>query len=304
MPFRFSGHESFACRYAWLPKAFQAIHSDSRIFANEEKAMVELGVGKNMVRSIRFWVEAAGIAQPAVNGGLEPTALGRLIFGDKGHDPFLEDIQTLWLIHWNLSTHVADPLFAWEFLISRWHDPELTESAILKAFAREAKAQSKKLSPVTLQQHFQVFLHSYIPTRGRKTEIAEDNLDCPLTELELLMKIGERETSTGKYGREAIYMFRREEKASISPALFGYCLVDYWEKLFPNEKTLSVRSIATGISSPGQVFKLPEEDIYTRLVDISEVTGGALRYQESTALPQVHRRDALNRKRLLAQAYH
>lgn len=244
------------------------------------------------------------MAQPAVNGGLEPTVLGRLIFGDKGYDPFLEDIQTLWLIHWNLSTHVTDPLFAWEFLISRWHDPELTESEILKAFAREAKAQSKKLSPVTLQQHFQVFLHSYVPTRGRKTEIAEDNLDCPLTELELLMKIGERETSTGKFGREAIYMFRREEKPSISPALFGYCLVDFWEKLFPNEKTLSVRSIATGISSPGQVFKLPEEDIYSRLVDISEVTGGALRYQESTALPQVHRRDAVNRKRLLTQAYH
>ncbi len=304
MPTRFSGHESFPCRYAWLPKALQVIDSDPRIFANEEKAMVELGVGKNMVRSTRFWVEAAGMAQPAVNGGLEPTALGRLIFGSKGHDPFLEDIQTLWLIHWNLSTHVADPLFAWEFLISRWHDPELTESAILKAFAREAKAQSKKLSPVTLQQHFQVFLHSYVPTRGRKTEIAEDNLDCPLTELELLMKIGERETSTGKYGREAIYMFRREEKPSISPALFGYCLVDFWEKLFPNEKTLSVRSIATGIASPGQVFKLPEEDIYARLVDISDVTGGALRYQESTALPQVHRRDAVNRKRLLTQAYH
>lgn len=244
------------------------------------------------------------MAQPAVTGGLEATALGRLIFGSKGKDPFLEDIQTLWLIHWNLCTHVVNPLFAWEFLISRWHDPELTESVVLKAFAREAETQSKKLSLVTLQQHFQVFLHSYVPTRGRKAEIAEDNLDCPLTELELLVKIGERETNAGQYGREAIYIFRREEKPNISPALFSYCLIDYWEKLFPNEKTLSVRSIATGISSPGQVFKLPEEDVYARLAEINEVTGGALRYQESATLPQVHKSDAVNRKRLLAQAYH
>ncbi len=51
---RFSGHESFVCRYAWLPKAFRAIVQDPAAFRDEEQAMVSLGVGKNMVRSIRF----------------------------------------------------------------------------------------------------------------------------------------------------------------------------------------------------------------------------------------------------------
>lgn len=305
MAFRFSGHESFACRYAWLPKALGAIQSNPDVFADEEKAMVRLGVGKNMVRSIRFWVEATGMAQPAAGGGLKPTALGRWIFRPRGHDPYLEDIQTLWLIHWNLSTHINDPLFAWDFLVNRWQDPELTESAVLKAFAREAAAQDRKktLSPVTLQQHFQVFLHTYIPTRGRKAEIAEDNLDCPLTELDLLVKIGEREIDAGRFAREDVYAFRREDKPDISPALFSYCLYDYWEKVSPNEKTLSVRAIATGAGAPGQVFKIPEDDIYKRLTDLRETTNGALRYQESTALQQVHRHDDVDKKRLLAQAY-
>lgn len=80
MPVKFSGHETFACRYAWLPKALQAIQSDPRAFADEGEAIVELGVGKNMVRSIRFWVEASGMAKPA-RLGLEPTKLGLLIFG-------------------------------------------------------------------------------------------------------------------------------------------------------------------------------------------------------------------------------
>lgn len=305
MGYRFSGHESFACRYAWLPKAFRAIQSNPEVFADEEKAMVRLGVGKNMVRSIRFWVEVSGMAEPAVRGGLQPTSLGRSIFGARGHDPYLEDVQTLWLIHWNLSTHMRDPLFAWDFLVNRWQDPELTESAVLKAFAREAAAQDRKkaLSPVTLQQHYQVFLHTYIPTRGRKAEIAEDNLDCPLTELDLLMKVGEREIEAGRLTREDVFVFRREDKPDISPALFSYCLYDYWEKVSPNEKTLSVRAIATGPGSPGQVFKIPEDDIYKRLVDLRETTEGALRYQESTALQQVHRHDAADKKRLLAQAY-
>lgn len=306
MGFRFSGHESFACRYAWLPKALQAIQSNPDVFADEEKAMVRLGVGKNMVRSIRFWVEATGMATPVTRGSsLEPTALGRWIFGPRGFDPYLEDIQTLWLIHWNLSTHVNDPLFAWDFLVNRWQEPEFTESAVLKAFVREASAQDRKktLSPVTLQQHFQVFLHTYVPTRGRKAEIAEDNLDCPLTELDLLVKVGEREVDAGRYTREDVYVYRREEKPGISAALFSYCLYDYWQKVSPNEKTLSVRSVATGAGGPGQVFKIPEEDIYRRLSDLREVTSGALRYQESTALQQVHRHEEVDKKRLLAQAY-
>jgi hypothetical protein len=74
MPMKFSGHETFACRYAWLPKALQAIQSDPRVFADDDEAIVELGVGKNMVRSIRFWVEASGMAKPAQQG-LEPTKL-------------------------------------------------------------------------------------------------------------------------------------------------------------------------------------------------------------------------------------
>ena len=186
MPMKFSGHETFACRYVWLPKALQAIQSDPRVFADEDEAIVELGVGKNMVRSIRFWVEASGTAKPAQQG-LEPTKLGLLIFG--GWDPFIEDIQTLWLIHWNLTTQIEHPLFAWEFLFNRWHEPEFTESAVLKAFAKETDGLSKRLSSVTLQQHFQVFLHTYVPARGQKEEISEDNLDCPLTELELLVPV-------------------------------------------------------------------------------------------------------------------
>lgn len=52
--YRFSGHETFACRYSWLPKAFAELSSSPLLFTNEENAMVRLGVGKNMVKSIRF----------------------------------------------------------------------------------------------------------------------------------------------------------------------------------------------------------------------------------------------------------
>ncbi len=63
MNFKFSGHETFPCRYAWLPKAFLAIKTDSKIFTDIESAMVTMGVGKNMVRAIQFWVQMTGVAE-------------------------------------------------------------------------------------------------------------------------------------------------------------------------------------------------------------------------------------------------
>jgi hypothetical protein len=112
MAFKFSGHETFPCRYAWLPKAYGAIATDAEAFANEDDAMINLGVGKNMVRSIRFWVQAAGIAEPRRAGGYEITPFGKAVFSRRGFDPFLEDTRTLWLIHWNLASEVTDPRIA------------------------------------------------------------------------------------------------------------------------------------------------------------------------------------------------
>src|SRR6266850_1700340 len=87
--YRFSGHETFAFRYPWLPKALAGLKTDPSLFKDEEKAIVELGVGKNMVRSMRFWIETTGVVQPVAGGGLGPTPLGALLFGDEGLDPFL-----------------------------------------------------------------------------------------------------------------------------------------------------------------------------------------------------------------------
>ena len=88
--------------------------------------------------------------------------------GKDGLDPFLEDSQTLWLIHWNFSTHRENPLFAWDFLMNQWQEPEIVPSLIVRAFEKESEVHGKKRSLVTLREHFDVFLHTYLPTRGTK----------------------------------------------------------------------------------------------------------------------------------------
>jgi len=285
--FRFSGHETFPCRYSWLPKAYAALTANPRIFADENEAMISLGVGKNMVRAIRFWAQAAGLAELASDGSYTITPFGTAVFGRGALDPFLEDIRTLWLIHWRLTANVEEPLFAWDYLLSRWQHPEITRAAVLCVFQQEAERLERKLSRVTLEQHFDTFLHSYFPTRSRKGEIQEDNLDCPLVELELIQKVGERRDEAGR--REPIYAFRWEPKEDVTPELFVYCVNEFWKKRRSTEQTLTFRDLSVAHGSPGQVFKLPEADIRERLEALETDSHGAFRYRESASVQQVVR---------------
>lgn len=244
-----------------------------------------------MVRAIKFWVQATGIAENNGIGELFVTGLGRAVFSKNGLDPFLEDRRTLWLIHWNISTLVEEPLFAWYFLLNDWPSSEIKRSEILKHFDTHSKRLERNLSEVTLAQHFDIFLHTYVPTRAQKGVLQEDNLDCPLVELELIRKIGEREIDDCLGRRESIYTFHREPKPEITPELFLYCLQSYWDKYLPYEKTMTFRDIALGPCSPGQVFKLPEADIRERLDNLEVYSDGVYRYTESTNLQQIHRND-------------
>src|SRR5205085_5338801 len=98
----FSGHETFVFRHAWLKKAVDAVAEEPAVFS-QDNAIVTLGVGKNMVRSIRHWGLATGMLaeEPKSRGiRLQVTELGQMLLGQSGFDPYLEDPNTLWLLHW------------------------------------------------------------------------------------------------------------------------------------------------------------------------------------------------------------
>jgi hypothetical protein len=293
MKFRFSGHETFPCRYAWLPKAFRLLNDNPQAFADEGNAMVEMGVGKNMFRAIRFWVQATDVARSGEGRTLHITDFGRAIL--HTYDPYLEDIRTLWLLHWKIATHSAEPLFAWYHLLNIWNHPEISCSQVLPDFEKYAvESTGRSLSPITLTQHYDMFIHSYVPKHHGGGTIQEDMLDCPLIELALVQKISER-TTTNTNRREAIYAFRREEKPEITAPLFAYALFAFWHKHASSEQTLRLRDIAFASDSPGQVFKLSEWDIRQRLLSIEDDPDSLFSYQESAALQQLIRRDAFAR---------
>ena len=293
----YSGHETFACRYAWLIKAVTAVAAEADILTTkrEDDAMSELGVGKNMVRSIRFWAEAVGVLRSCENGHAV-SDFGRKLFFEAGSrhgkkrdglDPYLEDIRSLWLVHWRLATNKEALIFAWDFLLNRFQEPDLHTAAVLRAFDKELA--SRKISKGSMEQLWNVFLHSYVPTHGRKGEVREDNLDCPLVELDLLIPSGFVESSSHSGRAEAKFAFRRESKPEIGGGLFAYCLSEFWQNHHQQEKSVTMHLVANGHGSPGQVFKLPEDDIRNRLLAIDESSNGMFIFEDSAAIPRVRR---------------
>lgn len=303
--YRTSGHESFPFRYTWLPKAVQKTMEDNTLLANEDKAMVELGIGKNMVRSLKFWSQATNLIESPERGEFRPTALGEMLLGEDGLDPYLEDVKTLWLIHWQLSRHSESPLLAWDFLLNRWHEPELAPSKIIPFLTRElSNSGSENPSKVTIERHLEVFFRIYVPGRGKKGNILEDNLDCPLVELDLMEVVANRQSRTANDSRtELIYRFRKEEKSDVTPALFLFCLNDFWNQNHNHSNTLTLKEIAHGPGGPGQIFKIPEEDVRCRMetLTIDEKTG--FTYKESASLPSLERQSPLDWRDLLNNIY-
>ena len=96
MKYVFSGHESFPCKTLWLKKGYDFVVHDKDF--NNPEAVIDLGVGKNMVASIRYWLKVFGLCQND-----QPTWLGNYLFNDEdGRDPYMEDLATLWILHFHL----------------------------------------------------------------------------------------------------------------------------------------------------------------------------------------------------------
>ena len=94
--YKFSGHESFPCKSLWLKKGYDFVVGGGDF--NSPEAVIDLGVGKNMVASIRYWLRVFDICD---NEGVTP--LGRYLFDErKGRDKYLEDLATLWLLHFTI----------------------------------------------------------------------------------------------------------------------------------------------------------------------------------------------------------
>jgi hypothetical protein len=279
----FSGHESFPLRYAWPKKCVDAVLRDPEVFVAEE-AMVTLGVGKNMVKSIRHWGLATRIIEvdPADPRGraLRVSALGRMIFAEGGADPFLEDPRTLWLLHWLICSHREKcTTWAWAFGVldrQAFTREEMVRELVKADFGARATAAS-------LARDIDVFLRTYVPSRSSRSLPVEDTLDGPLVELRLLReRPGEKR-----------YEFVRGPKASLDDVTFGFALLEFWQRIARSGRASAWTSCCITPPRPGASSSSTLTRPCPRLESAEQWSRGALVFDDTAGLRQLLRRQRI-----------
>ncbi|MGI5836112.1 MAG: DUF4007 family protein [Chloroflexota bacterium] len=294
----FSGHQSFPFRNTWLTKGVVRCNDDPGIFHRDD-AMVALGVGKNMVGSIRHWCLATRMITEDLivknNRGrvLKPTELGKRVFlTDGGWDPYLEDIGTLWLLHWLLVTN-RERATTWRFAFNYIHQPEFTKAWLQDALWRMAAAHKNvRLTIDTLRRDIDVFVRTYTGAGNSSRQLLEDSLDCPLVELGILVEQG----SSGSYA------FMRGPKETLPDEVLMFALSEYFQRK-PEQRSFTFDELAFGPYSPGRAFKLDESSLAERFDRLADRTSGAWQFTETAGYQQVLVTEEVDGMKLLDSYY-
>ncbi len=269
MNLRFTGHETFVVRTFWPKKGYDFIRKKSS-FSNEE-AVVDLGVGKNMVASINYWMKALGLFD---DDKKELTNVANWIFADDGYDPFLEDIGTIWLLHYYLVKTNYASIYSLIFNELRKERAVFNKSQ-LKAFIKRKylELEDNSFNLNTVDKDISVFTRLYGKVDYQNlSKDFEDEINSLMIEIELISTTVEDEIKEGTNKREKVEWFHLhgENRNSLPSRVLLYSILDN----FPGARNIAVKRLEVEPNSPGLVFLLNKDSLYKKLKELESLYPG------------------------------
>jgi hypothetical protein len=246
----FSGHESFQCRHLWLKKGFDFV-ADGNSFTSED-AVVALGVGKNMVASIRFWLKAFNILSQEE----KVTNFGTKLLSDDGWDPYLEDEASLWLLHYQLIKTGFATTYSLVFNELRREKVEFTRQNFQSLIKRKAELESFSFNEKTVQEDFGVLAKMYLRSDAQSKD-KEDSFSGLLTELNLIKSFSK--------GKEEFFVIENDERPEIPDEviLYGILQSDSFDL------SISLNTIEQDYNSVGAIFALSRTGLLSKIESLT-----------------------------------
>lgn len=279
--YTFSGHESFPCKSLWLKKGYDFVVKGKDF--NKPEAVIDLGVGKNMVASIRFWLKAFDIYNNE-----SVTWLGDYLFDDNnGKDCYLEDLATLWLLHFNIAFSMEATLYNMFFCgVQRERTQFDREQVITYVKLKMAEVgKQNTFNANTVKKDIGVFLQNYV--LPRKPQSNED-FSSLLIDLDLI-----RQSSEGKG-----YYFNVEGKRKVPKEVFMYGLLKLKER--EGDNTISYDTIQDKI---GLIFCMQDYETIVMLKLLANDYSRYMAYSDVAGIRQVQFTKELDYKRVLDDYY-
>ena len=188
-------------------------------------AVAKLGVGKNMVSAIRFWLRAFSLTKA---DELHPIA--EYIFDSgKGRDPFAEDLNTLWLLHFLLISSKVASIYNLLFVEYQREKKEFSRSELQAFIKRKCSVPEQKnvYNENTVRKDIGVLLKNYVAPKDLKTI---EDFSSILIVLGLIIDTGKQSTD-----KEQIYTFKISNSSEITSEIILYALI----RMKGNDQTVS-----------------------------------------------------------------
>lgn len=250
----YARHQSFYIRDKWFSKGLKAVKQNKRFFF-DEYAFESVGLGKNMLESLKYWLLAFSVVEERVVEGQRVhvlSDLGEILFEN---DRFLQKNESLSILHYHLVRNRKDLSTVFDWYFNKYKETMVSKRDLFNSFITWVNQNEMKVvSQNSLKRDIDCLIQFY--TKLPDENDPEDVLFCPFSNL-ALMKI----EHSGE--RDDIIRKNTPELFTIGiPSLF-YVLLDYNE--LSEDRLISVEEIVSAENLWGSIFNLSRNKVIETL---------------------------------------
>ncbi|WP_189270067.1 DUF4007 family protein [Pseudobutyrivibrio ruminis] len=274
--YRLQGHEKFPLREGWINKGLMEVDSDEMIFLSKE-APDEFGIGNNMVKSLRYWMRALGLFESDTARGSILSQEGRMILN---HDPYLEDIFSLWVMHSYIAKN-KDEATTWYLYFNHCDAEILSKDQIEHILSRELikYVGNDDFSDKSLKNDIDVLLNMYSKDKGL-IDPEEKNVS-PFSQLGLIKKV------------ENQYVKTSPDLRNISEWVVLYEL----SQLMEGKDSISIEQVSNGEFSLSAIYHLGSVTINSFLDKLDAL--GYIRVDRTAGLDMIYRLNEFSKESVI-----
>ena len=263
--YKLKGHEKFPLREGWINKGLSVAKEKGTHIFLESQGSDMLGVGTNMVKSIRYWMQACGLL--VKDGNKEILSdMAEIIYMN---DPYLEDIFSLWILHSNITKNIEQAT-VWYMFFNRFNVDSFNKADMQKKMQQELfNYVGQQVTEGSLKDDIDVLLNMY--SKGNnKNEDPEDKIISPFSTLGIIKK--EDET----------YYKIQPDLRRIANELVLYEI----SSLLDHNKSISIETIASGERSLGAIYNMTMVTVNKYLDNLEAM--GYIRVDRTAGLDMVY----------------
>jgi hypothetical protein len=241
---KFRAHDTFFIRKGWLYKGTKNVVNDPNVFMGANgNPMDILGIGANMVKALRYWLQAVGLTSEPTTGRRKQTLtpFGEVVFEC---DKYIEEMGTLWLLHYKLASNINEAT-AWYFFFNEFKLSEFTRDDFVVQLNNYIRMNDNEVSERSLDDDYTCIINTYVPRIKSNPEKVqpESNIDCPLGELGLIDIISKK---------DRLYKKCTPKKDTLHPLILLAVILDNSAA----ETEIKITSIQNEKNNAGKVFNL------------------------------------------------